>query len=90
MSAAATSASQGQSMGQGQGQASGSGSGDGQVRGEAGRPVAGAAAAGLDRAAWSALPERLRQAVRSGAVEQFGEEHQQAIRAYFTRLSEER
>lgn len=48
-----------------------------------------AAIAGEDQAAWARLPERVRQAVRRGEWERFGEEHQAAIRAYFTALSEE-
>lgn len=43
---------------------------------------------GEDHAAWARLPERVRQTVRRGDWERFGEEYQAAIRAYFTALAE--
>jgi len=42
---------------------------------------------GLDQAEWARLNERLRQAIRSSGIENFSEEQQAAIRAYFERLS---
>jgi hypothetical protein len=45
------------------------------------------APAGTDQADWARLSDRLRQAIRSSGIENFSEEQQTFIRAYFERLS---
>jgi hypothetical protein len=42
----------------------------------------------MDQAEWARLNERLRQAIRSSGIENFSEEQQAAIRAYFEKLSQ--
>jgi hypothetical protein len=55
--------------------------------GLAGQAIGQAAPPGVDQAEWARLTERMRQAIRSSGVENFSEEHQSAIRAYFEKLS---
>ena len=45
---------------------------------------------GIDQAEWAKLSERVQQAIRSGGSERFTEEHQEAIRAYYRKLGEEK
>jgi hypothetical protein len=47
-------------------------------------------AKGEDLAAWARLSARLQQSIRSSSIEHFGEEQQEAIRAYYRRLGEGR
>ncbi len=57
---------------------------------DTGQMPAGKAPPGIDQAAWAKLSEHVRQAIRSGGSERFAEEHQEAIRAYYRKLGEER
>ncbi|MHC4251975.1 MAG: hypothetical protein ACYS9X_22885, partial [Planctomycetota bacterium] len=70
----------------------GGGSGEGQKEAKPVGDLAGfdKAIAGIDQADWAKLPHRVRQSIKSGGVERFAEEHQEAIRAYFKRLLEEK
>ena len=45
--------------------------------------------AGIDEAEWARLSPEVRQAIRSGAVDQFDAHHQKAIRDYYRRLGTE-
>jgi hypothetical protein len=63
--------------------------------GDYNRPTGSAAGlnevvAGEDQAEWARLREKLREGTRSSTVEHFSEEQQEAIRAYFQRLSSEK
>lgn len=60
---------------------------NGNLEGMAGRAILQPPPKGLDQAEWARLAERLRQAIRSSGIENFSQEHQAAIRAYFERLS---
>jgi hypothetical protein len=42
---------------------------------------------GVDQAEWARLTQRMRQGIHGSGLENFSEEHQAAIRAYFERLS---
>jgi hypothetical protein len=57
------------------------------AQGKAGQASGQAAPRGVDQAEWARLTERMRQAIRSSGIENFSQEHQAAIRAYFERLS---
>jgi hypothetical protein len=57
------------------------------AQGMAGQASGQAAPRGVDQAEWARLTERMRQAIRSSGIENFSQEHQAAIRAYFERLS---
>jgi len=59
----------------------------GSFEGPAGSAITQPPPKGIDEAEWARLNERLRQAIRSSGIENFSEEHQAAIRAYFERLS---
>jgi hypothetical protein len=48
------------------------------------------APAGTDQADWAKSRAEVRQNIKSGGVEQFSEEHQEAIRAYLKRLGEDK
>jgi len=60
---------------------------NGNIEALAGKALAQPAPKGIDQAEWARLTERMRQAIRSSGIENFSEEHQAAIRAYFERLS---
>jgi hypothetical protein len=60
---------------------------NGNVEALAGKALTQPAPKGIDQAEWARLTERMRQAIRSSGIENFSEEHQAAIRAYFERLS---
>ena len=60
---------------------------NGPQEGMAGKASVQTPPAGLDQAEWARLVERLRQAIRSSGIENFSQEQQAAIRAYFERLS---
>ncbi|HEY5911604.1 MAG TPA: PA14 domain-containing protein [Verrucomicrobiae bacterium] len=60
---------------------------EGSLEGPAGTAITQPPPKGIDQAEWARLNERLRQAIRSSGIENFSEEHQAAIRAYFERLS---
>lgn len=60
---------------------------NGSLEGAAGTAITQPPPKGMDQAEWARLNERLRQAIRSSGIENFSEEHQAAIRAYFERLS---
>ncbi len=68
-------------------QAAASAEKNGSVEGAAGTAITQPPPKGMDQAEWARLSERLRQAIRSSGIENFSEEHQAAIRAYFERLS---
>ena len=57
------------------------------MEGNAGQALTQLPPKGIDQAEWARLNDRLRQAIRSSGIENFAEEHQAAIRAYFERLS---
>jgi hypothetical protein len=60
---------------------------NGNIEALAGKALTQPAPKGIDQAEWARLTERMRQAIRSSGIENFSEEHQAAIRAYFERLS---
>ena len=70
---------------------SASGASDGgQSAAENGPMPSSNASPGNDQAEWAKLSERVQQAIRSGTSERFSEEHQEAIRAYYRKLGEEK
>lgn len=62
----------------------------GKIEGSAGRASRQAAPKGIDQAEWARLNERLRQGIRGSGIENFSEEQQAAIRAYFQALGSEK
>ena len=60
---------------------------NGNVEGPAGKALDQPAPKGIDQADWARLTDRMRHAIRSSGIENFSEEYQAAIRAYFERLS---
>ena len=92
LAAAAQQARMAHALGQGQGHSSqpgGENHGTASSTGEAGSALGmRTAPAGIDQADWARSRAEVKQNVRTGGVEQFSEEHQEAIRAYLKRLGE--
>jgi hypothetical protein len=55
-----------------------------------GKAIVDPAPKGIDQAEWVRLNAQLRKAIQSGGIENFSEEQQAAIRAYFEKLSSEK
>jgi hypothetical protein len=55
-----------------------------------GKAIVDPAPKGIDQAEWARLNAQLRKAIQSGGIENFSEEQQAAIRAYFEKLSSEK